>query len=84
MMQEPLYEPNILCIFVLRITSGPRMKFVDSKGGLTPPPVLYAADRSKAVVLVLFLFCFTLFTTERFMFSLAFFFVLVFSVLLAL
>ena len=43
--------------FVLRITSGPRVKFVDSKRSLTTPsPVVYATDRSKAVVPVLFLF----------------------------
>ena len=29
-VMEPLCEPNFLCIFVLRSTSGPRVKFVDS------------------------------------------------------
>ena len=27
----PLREPNFLCIFVLRITPGPRVKFVDNE-----------------------------------------------------
>ena len=44
--------------FVLRITSGPRVKCVDSKSALTTPPspspVVYANGRSKEVVLVLF------------------------------
>ena len=49
---------NSCSIFVLRITSGPRVKFVDSKRFLTPThPVVYATDRSKAVVQVFFLFC---------------------------
>ena len=42
--------------FVLRNTSGPRVKFVYS---YHPPPhthIVYATDRSKAVVRVLFLF----------------------------
>ena len=30
LVREPLCEPNFLCIFVLRNTSGPRVKFVDS------------------------------------------------------
>ena len=29
-VREPLCEPNCVCIFVLRNTSGPRVKFVDS------------------------------------------------------
>ena len=39
-----------VAIFVLRITSGPNVKFVDRKKSLSSP-VVYAADRSKAVVL---------------------------------
>ena len=55
------------------------MKFVDSKSALKPP-VVYATERSKAVVLVLFLFwCgLVVFATGRFMLSLALLFVLVF------
>ena len=53
-VREPLCEPNSFCSFVLRITSGPRVKFVDSKSVLNPR-VVYATDRSKAVVPVLFL-----------------------------
>ena len=29
-VREPLCEPNFLCMFVLRNTSGPKVKFVDS------------------------------------------------------
>ena len=36
-------------IFVLRITSEPRVKFVDRKRSLNPK-VVYATDHSKAVV----------------------------------
>ena len=40
-----------LCIyFCIKITS----KYVDSKSALNPTPVVYATDRSKAVVLVLY------------------------------
>ena len=44
--------------FVLRIISGPTMKFVHWKAfnSAPPPPVVYTADRSKAVV-PMFLFC---------------------------
>ena len=42
-----------LCIFVLRIISGSRVKFVDNP----TPAVVYATDRSKAVVPVFLLFC---------------------------
>ena len=46
--------------FVLRNTSGPRVKFVDSYKYSPPTPshtVVYATDRSKAVVPVFSLFC---------------------------
>ena len=54
-VREPLCEPNFLCIFVFRITSRPRAKFVDSKRSLNSP-VVHATDRSKAIVPVLFFF----------------------------
>ena len=38
-----------------RIISGPRVKFVQGKA--FKPPVVYATDRSKTVVPMLFLFC---------------------------
>ena len=54
---------EFLCICVLRIASGPRVKLASCKSALTPPPptppppapVVYSTDRSKAVVLVLVL-----------------------------
>ena len=48
-----------LCISVLRVASGPRVKLASCKSALTPPhppPVVYSTDRSKAVVPVLVLF----------------------------
>ena len=42
--------------FCFKNCIGTQVKFVDSKNILTLP-VLYATDRSKAVVPVLFLFC---------------------------
>ena len=41
---------RFVCIFVLIITSGPSVKFVDRKVLFPPTPVAYATDRSKAVV----------------------------------
>ena len=75
--QGAIMRTELLMCFVLRITSGPSAKFVNSKSALTtrphppnipsPPPVVYATDRSKAVVLVFFLFCgFVVYTTGRF------------------
>ena len=50
---------KFLCISVLRVASGPRVKLlVSCKSALTPPPpppVVYSTNRSKAVVQVLFL-----------------------------
>ena len=54
-VREPLCEPNFLCIFVFRITSRPREKFVDSKRSLNSS-VVHVTDRSKAIVPVLFFF----------------------------
>ena len=49
-----------LCISVLRVASGPRVKLAGRKSALTtttpiPTPVVYSTERSKAVVLVLVL-----------------------------
>ena len=44
-----LYANQILCISVLRVASGPRVKLDSCKRVLTPP-VVFSADRSKAVV----------------------------------
>ena len=60
---------EFLCISVLRVASGPRVKLVSCKSALNPPrpphphppppppplPVVYSTDRSKAVVPVLVL-----------------------------
>ena len=52
---------KFLCISVLRIASGPRVKLASCKSALTlsppppPPTVVYSTDRSKAGVLVLVL-----------------------------
>ena len=45
---------EFLCISVLRIASGPRVKLASCKSALNPP-VVYSTDRSKAVVPVLVL-----------------------------
>ena len=46
---------EFLCISVLRVASGPRVKLASCKSALNPP-VVYTTDRSKAVVPVLVLF----------------------------
>ena len=45
---------EFLCISVLRVTSGPRVKLASCKNALNPP-VVYSTDCSKAVVPVLVL-----------------------------
>ena len=45
---------EFLCISVLRVASGPRVKIASSKSALNPP-VVCSTDRSKAVVPVLVL-----------------------------
>ena len=45
---------EFLCISVLRVASGPRVKLASCRSALNPP-VVYSTDRSKAVVLVLIL-----------------------------
>ena len=58
---------KFLCISVLRVASGPRVKLASCTSALNPP-VVCSIDRSKAVVPVLFLLfvalCF--FSTRRF------------------
>ena len=46
---------EFLCVSVLRVASGPRVKLASCKSALNPPMV-YSSDRSKAVVPVLVLF----------------------------
>ena len=51
-----LYATRIFMCFCIRVrvASGPRVKLASCKSALTtPPPVVYSADRSKAVVPVL-------------------------------
>ena len=45
---------EFLCISVLRVASGPRVKLASCKSALNPP-VVYSTNRSKAVVPVLVL-----------------------------
>ena len=45
---------EFLCISVLRVASGPRVKLASCKSALNPP-VVYSTDRSKAVISVLVL-----------------------------
>ena len=45
---------EVLCIYVLRVASGPRVKLASCKSALNPP-VVCSTDRSKAVVPVLVL-----------------------------
>ena len=45
---------EFLCVSVLRVASGPRVKLASCKRALNPP-VVYSTDRSKAVVPVLVL-----------------------------
>ena len=50
---------EFLCVSVLRVASGPRVKLASCKSALTPP-VIYSTDSSKAVVPVLVLLFVTL------------------------
>ena len=45
---------EFVCVSVLRVASGPRIKLASCKSALNPP-VVYSTDRSKAVVPVLVL-----------------------------
>ena len=55
---------EFLCISVLRVASGPRVKLASCKSALNPP-VVCSTDRSKAVVPVLVLL-FVVYSTRRF------------------
>ena len=57
---------EFLCISVLRVASGPRVKLASCKSALTPPPI---PDGFKAVVPVLVsltLCCFVVYSARRF------------------
>ena len=58
---------EFLCISVLRVASGPRLKLASCKSALNPP-VVCSTDRSKAVVPVLVLLFVALwfYSTRRF------------------
>ena len=47
-------RPEFLCVCVLRVASGPRVKLAGCVGALSPP-VVCSTDRSRAVVPVLVL-----------------------------
>ena len=47
-------QKEFLCVSVLTVASGPRVKLASCKSALNPL-VIYSADRSKAVVLLLVL-----------------------------
>ena len=76
---------EFLCIYVLRVASGPRVKLAGCISAFNPP-VVCSTDRSKAVVLVLLtLCCFVVYSTRRFVVCLfVCHFVLVFSDLFVL
>ena len=46
---------EFLCVSVLRVALGPRVKLASCKSVLNPPPVVCSTDRSKAMVQVLVL-----------------------------
>ena len=77
---------EFVCIYVLRVASGPRVKLANCKSALNPP-VVCSTDRSKAVVPVLVLFLVALWFILRgdllYVFS-CFILFLCFSVLLVL
>ena len=78
---------EFLCISVLKVASGPRVKFVSCKSALNPP-VVCSTDSSKAVVPVLVLLFVALWFILRgdlsFVFSCVILFLFFFSVLLVL
>ena len=68
--RKPLRESNFLCISVIRVASGPRMKLASCKSALTTPTpptpqMVDSTDRSKAVDPVVFV-VFFIYSTRRF------------------
>ena len=59
-----LYANRIVCVSVLRVALGPRVKLASCKNALNPP-VVYSTDRSKAVVPVLVLLSVALWFIRR-------------------
>ena len=51
---ETFMWTKFLCVSILRVASGPRVKLASCKSALNPP-VVYSTDRSKAMVAVLVL-----------------------------
>ena len=60
-------QTKFLCISVLRVASGPRVKLGSCKSALKPP-VVYSTDFSKVVVLVLVLLFVVLWFRHCFLF----------------
>ena len=56
---------EFLCISVLRVASGPRVKLASCKSALNPP-VVYSTDRSSGPGVSLTLCCFVVYSTRRF------------------
>ena len=77
---------EFLCISVLRVASGPRVKLASCKSALNPPVgLLYRPFLGGGPGVSLTLCCFVVYSTRRFVVCLSVFhFVLVFSVLLVL
>ena len=64
---EAFMRTEFLCISVLRVALGPGVKLASCKSALNPP-VVYSTDRSKTVVLVLFLLFVALWFPHCFLF----------------
>ena len=54
---------EFLCVSVLRVASGPRLKLASCKSALNPP-VVYSTDGGPSVSLTLY--CFVVYSTRRF------------------
>ena len=78
MSRKPLCAWNIVCIFVLRIISGPRVKFVQGKVFKLPGNVYYRPFYGNGPDVVLILRSSVVYTTSHFVFRLALLFVYVF------
>ena len=61
---KPLCKSIFLCISVLKVASGPRMKLASCNRALISP-IVCSTDRSKAVVPVLVFFVFALWCSLR-------------------